>query len=84
MRSEVSQGPLRPPNHRLERTVRHHRGRAAAQPGRQCDGAEDRFMVVRSRRRTSVPGRSSTIGIRPKPEAHDRPLSDGGLTLIRI
>ena len=53
-------------------------------PDRQCGTADDRFMAVRSRRRTSAPGRSATVGGRPLAEVHDRPLSEGGIRLIRI
>ena len=81
MRSEVSQGPLRPPNHRLSGRS-HTIAGAPLLNQASMRRAEDRFMVAISATNFRS-GRSSTIGIRPKPEAHDRPLSDG-VTLIRI
>ena len=47
-----------PSNNRLQRMVR---CALAAEPERQCGRAEDRFMAVRSRRRTSALGRDLPV-----------------------
>ena len=41
-------------------------------------------MTVLSQNRTSALGRSTTVNTRPEGEVHGRPLSEGGLTPIRI
>lgn len=49
------------------------------------DSCQTEWRPSHKRARAAADGRSSTIGIRPKAEAHDRPLSEKrGLTPIRI